>query len=180
MLIMYFSLDQKDRDLVEDIYIDLNKKLYNYGLSLLKNKEDTEEALSLTYIKIMENLEKIRALPEEKLKAYCFTILYSQAMDIFRKKNKFSPLEDMDLLVDERSPSPEAQVAEALVLEELKAYIKDLAPDDQRLLILRYKYELDFIDIGTILNISPEAARKRKERLIKSLRLKLKGEDKND
>lgn len=65
-------------------------------------------------------------------------------------------------------------------MADLLKHIKALPLNDQRLLILKYKYDMAYKDIGKLLNISPEAARKRKERLVKNLERKIKGDDKND
>ncbi|MDO5027893.1 MAG: sigma-70 family RNA polymerase sigma factor [Bacillota bacterium] len=175
MLLMFFSLDQADRDLVEDLYINFSQKFFNYGLSLVKNKEDAEEALSLTYIKIMENLEKIRSLPEEKIESYCFVIYHNKLMDIIRYKNKLSPIEEIEKIMDDTNPSPYDQVEKKLFLEDLDKHLQDLDQTDRNLLAFRYKYSLGYKEIALLLNISPEAARKRKERLIKSLEIRMKG-----
>lgn len=106
MILVFLNLDQEDKDFVSDLYTSYKDRLYSLALSLLKNKADAEDALSLTYIKIIENIERIKALPEEKVSSYIFVILYNQAMDIFRQKNKFSEIENFDQLVDEKIPQP--------------------------------------------------------------------------
>lgn len=180
MILVFLNLDQEDKDFVSDLYTSYKDRLYSLALSLLKNKADAEDALSLTYIKIIENIERIKALPEEKVSSYIFVILYNQAMDIFRQKNKFSEIENFDQLVDEKNPSTYNQVEKNLLVTDLLKHINALPLNDQRLLILKYKYDMAYKDIGKLLNISPEAARKRKERLVKNLERKIKGDDKND
>lgn len=180
MILVFLNLDQEDKDFVSNLYTSYKDRLYSLALSLLKNKADAEDALSLTYIKIIENIERIKALPEEKVSSYIFVILYNQAMDIFRQKNKFSEIENFDQLADEKNPSTYNQVEKNLLVADLLKHIKALPLDDQRLLILKYKYDMAYKDIGKLLNISPEAARKRKERLVKNLERKIKGDDKND
>ena len=180
MLALFLNLNQEDRDFVSDLYKSYKDRLYSLALSLLKNKADAEDALSATYIKIIENIERIKSLPEEKVSSYIFVILYNQAMDIFRQKNKFSEIENFDQLIDEKNLSTYDQVETNLLVADLLKHIKALPLDDQRLLILKYKYDLPYKDIAKLLNISPEAARKRKERLVKNLERKLKGVDKND
>ena len=180
MLLVFLNLDQEDKDFVSDLYKNYKDRLYSLALSLVKNKADAEDALSLTYIKIIENRERIKSLPEEKISSYIFVILYNQAMDIFRHKNKFSEIENFDQLVDEKNPSTYDQVETKLLVADLLKHIKSLPLNDQRLLILKYKYDMPYKDIAKLLNISPETARKRKERLVKNLEKKLKGVDKND
>ncbi len=180
MLLVFLNLDQEDKDFVSYLYKNYKDRLYSFALSLLKNKADAEDALSATYIKILENIERIKSIPEEKVSSYIFVILYNQAMDIFRHKNKFSEIENFDQLVDEKNPSTYDQVETKLLVADLLKHIKALPLDDQRLLILKYKYDMPYKDIAKLLNISLEAARKRKERLVKTLEIKLKGDDKSD
>ena len=48
--------------------------------------------------------------------------------------------------------------------------IDRLAPDDRRFVYLRYAEEMGYGEIGELLNISEDAAKKRGQRLVKKLR----------
>lgn len=55
-------------------------------------------------------------------------------------------------------------------MHRLSKVIDSLDPDDSRFLYLRYTQEMGYKEIGTLLNISEDAAKKRGQRLIKKLR----------
>lgn len=54
MLIFLESLSQEEKDLVEDLYNKLNKQMHRMSMAVLKNEKDVEEAVSNTFLKVME------------------------------------------------------------------------------------------------------------------------------
>lgn len=55
-------------------------------------------------------------------------------------------------------------------VRKLTELIDRLDPDDRRFVYLRYAEEMGYKEIGELLNISEDAAKKRGQRLVKKLR----------
>lgn len=55
-------------------------------------------------------------------------------------------------------------------VHRLTEVINQLNPDDRHFIYLRYTLEMGYSEIGELLNISEDAAKKRGQRLVKKLR----------
>lgn len=58
-------------DFINRIFSKMNVKMYNISFNILKNKFDAEEAVSQTFLKIIDNIEKISVLPCPQIEPYC-------------------------------------------------------------------------------------------------------------
>ena len=110
----------------------------------------------------MDNIEKISALPCPKITAFCVTIVKNASLDVLRQAQKNVPVDDWDCIADDTVFDADVYV--------LREAIDQLAPDDRRLLYLRYTMEMGYKEIGKLFSISEETARKRGQRLLEKLR----------
>jgi len=67
-------------------------------------------------------------------------------------------------------PTSEERVLEHERVEELHTLIRQLAPEKQHLLALRYGASLSFKEIGTMLDVAPATVRVRMHRVLEELR----------
>ncbi len=77
----------------------MNVKMYNISFNILKNKFDAfdaEEALAQTFLKIIDNIDKISKLPCPQIEPHCVIIVKNESMNIIRKREKLVPTEDVD------------------------------------------------------------------------------------
>ena len=98
MLVFLLSIaDEKDRDKVEEIYHRYHIDMYRIARHKLKGRPnadaEAEEAVQNAFVKIIEYFDKIRFdEPEEVLRAYYYTIVAHEALDIISKESKTLPL----------------------------------------------------------------------------------------
>jgi len=59
-------------------------RLYNYAFKLLKSNDSTEEVVQETFIKLWENIEKIKD-SERSIASYLIVTLKNKIIDYFRK-----------------------------------------------------------------------------------------------
>lgn len=98
IIILFGVISDEEKDLVNEIFSKLNVQMYNVSYKILGNKYDVEEALSETFLKITQNIEKISNLPCPQIDPYCVKILKNETTNIIRKRSKIIYLNDMDLL----------------------------------------------------------------------------------
>src|SRR5207244_9731266 len=72
--------------------------------------------------------------------------------------------------VADSGPSPSAVAAQAEQTHSIKKALEKLPDDYRRIIVLRYQEERSFEDIGQLMNLSANAARKLWARAIKRLR----------
>ncbi len=171
LYILLVELSSKEKDLLEEIYEDLNKKMYRYALKELKDVSSAEDVVSSTYIKISKIISKLTDMDKEERYKYCFAMLKNNIYDYFKKTYKESAYDSsyFEYLKDDKE-SIEVEFIKIENLEILDEILYYLSPKERHFLYLRYTDDLLFSEIVKILNISTEAARKRNERIIKKLK----------
>lgn len=167
LIILLGVLSDDERDLVNEIFSESNVLLYNISMSLLHSHADAEDAVAQTFLKVMEHIEKISNLPCPKVAPYCVIIVKNTAVGILRKRKNVAPLEDAELLADEDSADV---LWKSMESGQLLESMEKLSEEDRYLISLRYGNELGFAEIGQVMGVSSETAKKRGQRALKKLR----------
>ncbi|GFN36154.1 hypothetical protein TXYLGN1_19410 [Tepidimicrobium xylanilyticum] len=173
LIILLFGVMMDDKvDFINKIFSKMNVKMYNISLNILKDKFDAEEAVSQTFLKIIENIEKISTLPCSQIEPYCVVILKNETMNIIRKRKKIIYVENVDYIDrSEEDYNIEEEYLETVDKEQLLSCINKLSDDEKFFLHLRFVNEMRFKDISELLKITEEAAKKRSQRILEKLRL---------
>lgn len=165
------DLSDYEREFINEIFETMNVKMYNISFNILEDDFDVEEALSETFIKIINNIEKISSLPNYQVEPYCVTILKNETMNVIRNRKKVVHTDNIDCFYDlESEYSVEDEYLEIVSKERLLNCINKLSYEDRTLIHLRFANEMKFNDIGEFFNITEEAAKKRSQRILKKLR----------
>lgn len=150
----------------------MNVKMYNISFNILKSHYDAEEALSQTFLKIIDNIGRISDLPCPQIEAYCVVILKNETFNIIRNRKKSILVEEVDYLDQEDESSYiEDEYIQNVDKKRLLSYINRLSDEDKHLIYLRFIYEMGFKQIGDLMDITEEAAKKRGQRILKKLKL---------
>ncbi len=170
----------KDKNLINEVYLNMNKKMYKFALIKLKSDSDTEDALEETFFKITKYINKISELDCGIREAYCFKILENEIINILRDREKSSPIEmeKINCLTSYEDEYSFEDNSETEDIEKLKIYINELSDDEKFLMDLRFKQEMKFKDIAKLLDITEDVAKKRSQRVIKKLKSYFKIGDK--
>lgn len=62
IVILFGMLSDEQRELVEQIFKNNQRKFRSISFHIVKSKEAAEDVVSTAFIKIMDNIEKISAL----------------------------------------------------------------------------------------------------------------------
>ncbi len=143
-----------DQRALAKIFSDYHQPLYRYCLAIVGDRQDAEDALQETMIKVL------RSLPGEQreiaLRPWLYRIAHNEAIDQLRRRRKTALLEDAE-------PAPGGGLAEQVeARERLRQLIADLSalPERQRgALLMREAAGLDFDEIGAALETTPAVAR---------------------
>lgn len=90
MLLIYLAMVDSDeeKDLVEKLYNTYKNTLFNICFAIVRNRTDAEDAVHDTFIRIIDNLCKIKDVDSPQTKAFCIVIARNAAVDILRKARK--------------------------------------------------------------------------------------------
>ena len=108
--------------------------------------------------------------PCPQMTAFCVSIVKNASIDVLRHSQQSVHLDRWDCVSDENSNDLTDECIHNADVRKLTELMDWLDPDDRRFLYLRYTQEMGYKEIGTLLNISEDAAKKRGQRLIKKLR----------
>lgn len=90
MLTVYISMldSPEDKDLFEKMYIENRQDMYAVAYSVLKKKEDAEDAVHQSFLKIADNFTKISQMPCNELKAYIVIISRNTAINMYNSNKR--------------------------------------------------------------------------------------------
>lgn len=129
---------------------EMKGDMYAIALSILKNKEDAEDAVQQTLYKAYERLDTLRFT--EKFKPWILKILTNECYAVIRGRNKSVPTDDI-----EEVPDKETETEEKVTLWETVSRLKL----EQRTVILLFYYQdLSIKEISKVLGISEDTVKK--------------------
>ncbi len=151
----------------DKIVTKLKDKLYRFSLQILKEKEDAEDIVQETFLKLWaagEGLQKVN-----NLEAYSMTVARNLSLDLVRSgQRKREKLKKLQL--NEETDNEEKKVEHRDATEKVISIIKKL-PETQRLVMhLRDVEEMDFDEIASVMNLNPNAVRVNLSRARKHVR----------
>lgn len=165
---------EEDRNTIEDLYQNYHRMMLYIAKGILKDQEKAEDAVSQTFLKIIDNLQKFSFQDCNKTRGLIGILVKGICYDMLRSENRREqiPLEESDLLGDLKDVPYEKLVSEEgyrTILSE----ISELSEKLSSVLNLKYVYGYSDREIAELLNISQENVRVRLYRAKTALLQKL-------
>jgi RNA polymerase sigma-70 factor (ECF subfamily) len=80
---------EEEKNQFEHLYTTYKQDMYAIAYDVLKNKEDAEDAVHQSFLKIADNFTKVSQIPCNEIKAYIVIISRNTAIDMYRQnKNR--------------------------------------------------------------------------------------------
>ena len=156
------SLEQA-QDRIEELYLELHKRLFLYAMATLGNKALAEEAVQDTFRVACVKPDDL--MKSENPSGWIFNVLKNILRNIQRYQQKNERLLGMLVVLNKTASAGPDSEAENLALQ-----YADVLSEEMELFRLLLLEERTFLDAALCLNISVEACRKRSQRLRKKLR----------
>ncbi len=123
----------------DDVYEKYARRLYVFALKYLKNKNEAEELVQSTFLKVWEKRKTLKC--DTSFKSYIFTIAFNEICNLFRRRNSFAKFyhEEITQLSDV-SHETEEQIDFSFTLKQLDIIIKKL-PEKQRIVFIKSRIE---------------------------------------
>jgi RNA polymerase sigma-70 factor (ECF subfamily) len=155
--------DPSSIDALFDIYAS---GLYQYALSITRQNEDAEEVVQNFFFKLIQNPEILKSI--SNLRVYLYKSIRNNAIDLIRRRKYEFSLEE---LVIEPQSTAENKVDNLDLINSFK----QLSPNYQEIIFLKFYQDLNFREIGSLLEISPNTAASRYRYAVDILRKKIGG-----
>ncbi|WP_101696937.1 RNA polymerase sigma factor [Clostridium minihomine] len=169
MLPIYLALieSEEDKNKFEQIYTTYRKLMFYVANKILRDEQLAEDAVHSSFLKIIQNFDKIVEIDGHKTKSYVVITVRNESINLYRSRRRKGEL-SLDQMEDtfmQPFSLPQEDSGELIkAISELPVIHRD---------ILKLKYIMNYSneEIGSMLDISEDAVRKRLERA----RNKLKG-----
>jgi len=148
------------------------KRVYKFGYSILKSREEAENLTQDVFLNLWENCHKVEK--DSSIKSYIFTIAYNSAISIIRKKARESEFVEYLKSVQEINVEPVDVVLEYNELTNKLDEIINTLPKRQKEVYLLHKVEaLKYNEIAERLHISVNTIENHMSRALRTIREKL-------
>ena len=148
-----------------DMYID---RVYRHIFYRIGNTSDTEDLTQQVFIKAWQAISRFKKMSSPFL-AWLMTISNHLVIDFYRAHKETVLLEE-DFIVDKSSPGPECAVETSWAKAEVHKAIRQLPPEQQQVVMLRYIEGFSGRDTAAAMDKSEEAIRVMLYRALKRLR----------
>lgn len=159
-----------------ELYTRYVKKIYNYVYYRTGNHHDAEDLTSRVFFRALAHIGNYteRGVP---FSAWLYRIAHNLVANWHRDRGRRQIIPLDDYIVSEPGPvAPEAVAESNEETEHLLATIRDLPPERQQLLILKYVERLSNAEIGEIMDRTEGAIKSLYHRTLLALRDTLRGD----
>jgi len=170
-----------DKETFKELINRYTTPLYNFT-ARTANKNDAEDIVQEIFIKVWKNLGRFDE-SKASFKTWIFTIARNTATDFLRKKRTllFSDMENSNKNLDSAGESlmeniPDGQILPDAALQKLQdeeflnKAMEKLSVEEKEIMILHYREEITFDEIGKILNKSLNTVKSKHRRALIKLR----------
>lgn len=169
-------LTEQQKHFVEQIFREHHTQFQRISMRIVHSEASAEDAVSTAYLKIMEHIERISEMPCPQMTAFCVTIVKHTSIDMIRKSKRFTYMDEWDHLRDESEVGFEDEYIHKSDSLRLSQLIDKLPQEDRFLIHMRYVQEMKYAEIGALLGITEDTAKKRGQRIVQKLK-KLYGKE---
>ena len=155
-------VQQGDTEAYADIVRQFQQPIFRYCCRLLGNRQDAEDAVQDIMVKAFQSIRRYK--PDVGFQAWLYRIAGNHCLNLLSKRKLHSRVMRL-LRPGEGTSSPEQQLDERLYSYPLAAALRELSPDERNLLTLRIFEQMSYVEIGHILQCSPNSLHKRMERV---------------
>ena len=152
---------------VEEVHARIGQPLFGFARRLGLSDDEAAEVVQDALLRLFRSLRIAGSLPIEDPTAWTFRAAYRLAMDRHRLRRRIQTISQRLRPAD---PPVPAQTDELIAVW---AEVDRLPPGQRAVVYLRYRADLSFEAIGTILGIDASSARSQASRAIAHLRARL-------
>lgn len=152
--------NEEQRNELADFYEDNKERFYAIAFGHLHNKEDTEDVIQETFLRIANKPELFFSKGHNDRVLYTSVIVRNVSVDAYHKKQKRKCESLSENIVDDSIMVLEKTVGECSK-EELLEFIGSFSEALRQALFLKIHYRMSTSQIAKVLGISETATRKR-------------------
>ena len=140
------------------------EQIYNYVLSLVKDRQLTDDIFQDTFVKIIRVIKSGVYKDEGKFIQFAMRIAHNLVIDHFRKENRIPLVESSseDYSYVDNAPITDPSVEQGMIIDQihsdLRKMVEMLPMEQKEVLRMRIYDDLSFKEIADITNVSINTA----------------------
>lgn len=145
--------------------------LFAYGMGLCFERETVKDAIQEVFYKLHKSKKHLKEVTS--LKHYLLRMLKNHLFDVYRSKTNSSEITSYELSFSVKTTILDeiiSQEEQALLQTRIDNLLKLLTDRQREAIYLRFIQELEYEEIGELLNMTPQASRKLVSRAVKRMR----------
>lgn len=180
MLIFLSSVEfltPEEKVFLETIYINEGKKMWCIAISILKNKEQAEDAVQTAFLKLAKHVSTLQSIQDKNKQGYYIhTTVKNTALTMCKKRQKEKIIcnDTLDYFhlksADDYTDTFEDTFIFMEDFHEIEVFLNKLKPIYKQAVYLRFILELSYPEIADICNITQVNARFRVSYALKQIR----------
>ena len=153
-----------DVDAFGQLVVLYQQPLINLAYRMLGNYQEAEDAAQEAYIRAFRNLHSYDT--RRSFKTWLFSITSNHCIDRLRKRRLSyvsidEPLPPHPALVSDENTDPEKSLLDQEQSEYIQNLLSGLSPDYRAAVILRYWFEMSYVEIAEALDTTESAIKSR-------------------
>lgn len=125
---------------------EFQRPLLSYVHKMLKDGAAAQDVVQDTFIKLCQ---QDRERVEAKLKSWLFTVARNAALDVIRKRQRQTSIDDeLAQAIPSGEKSPDSVVALRETLEGVERFLERLSENQQEVVRLKFQYGLSYKEIA--------------------------------
>ncbi len=145
--------------------------VYTISFRYLKNHHDCEDAVSVIFNKVFQNIHKLTNLENNGLKRWIQTIAINESLRVLQKKHPIT-YTDKDEMLDQEQP--EISIEDSVSSSQIRKLVNDMPEGYRRVFLLHVVEGLTHAEIAQHLKISRNTSKSQMLKARKHLQHKLK------
>jgi len=159
------SASELNTKALAEIYDTFSPGIYRYAMRLLGDETIAEDCVSETFARFLKSLQERRG-PRDNLQAYLYRIAHNWIVDHYRKDGNTVELSDV---LRSEADVPEVEAAKHIRQEQVREAIRQLTPDQQRVILLKYLEDWSNEEVARAMKKPIGAVKSIQHRALKSL-----------
>lgn len=158
IVLLYLAMidDPNERRLFEEVYLKYRNLLFYISNSILSDEKLAEDAVHNTFLRLLQNMDKIEGLNSAKTRRYLVVSSKNSAIDLYRKRKA-----NAEYCFDEINREVEAAYGEIDEENMVLNCIKNLPAKYRDIFMLKYSSEFTNTEIAEILELPEGTVRQR-------------------
>jgi len=159
-----------DQDALREIYVAYFTPIYQFIRIRVGDAQLAEDLASDVFLDFVVAVKGRGAGPRQNLRAWLFRVARNKIYDHYGHDRQYPTTTLEEWLPDTPEDNPEAQFVRALNLENAREALRQLAPEQQEVLILRFGQMLNLQETADIMGKTVSAIKSLQFRAVERLR----------